>query len=492
MRRLLRHRAARPALVLSVIAAVSLAVGRPVAAVAAVVAIPLLVQSTLLSPRFVAFVDQRFGPGVARAVAFVLLAPVYFLVLVPVTLLGRLLGTDPLGGPGWHERPVTADRTRRPFGPDRANRAHTGVSWRVGLALLATGAMVATLVPRVFDEDPDTIPDRLQGGGGFDAMASPALADAEWADQAATEFGETTAAGSTYTPYVSASLRDYQGRYVNITDRQRDTYTPEFAEGADPIDVWFFGGSTMFGYAAQRDQHTIPSEVVRLAEADDVAIRARNFGAPGYVNFQETVLLAQLLLAGEQPDLVVFYDGINDVAVQVQHAYGGLGRLGDLSDLAAPTMRRLLAGTLTGSDEPPDNPFPVVDPGRPPSSADIAEGTASAYGQGVELARTLADRYDFEVVHYWQPTMYTKDRLVDGEQELLEPLHLDEFRFDAFVDLSAATAAALPAGVVDLADALDGRQEPILNDQVHTNELGARLVAEAIYADLVPRLADGD
>ena len=54
----------------------------------------------------------------------------------------------------------------------------------------------------------------------------------------------------------------------------------------------------------------------RIHQDEGVVIRAHNFGGPGMVSFQETALFTQLVLAGERPDLVVFFDGINDYVVQ--------------------------------------------------------------------------------------------------------------------------------------------------------------------------------
>ena len=44
--------------------------------------------------------------------------------------------------------------------------------------------------------------------------------------------------------------------------------------------------------------------------------------------------------------------------------------------------------------------------------------------------------------------------------------------------------------VVDLGDALDDLREPVYYDFIHTNERGARAMAEAIYQRLKPRLLE--
>jgi lysophospholipase L1-like esterase len=42
--------------------------------------------------------------------------------------------------------------------------------------------------------------------------------------------------------------------------------------------------------------------------------------------------------------------------------------------------------------------------------------------------------------------------------------------------------------VIDLVDVFDDSTDPIFTDDVHHNELGARLVAEAIYANIADEL----
>lgn len=479
--------AVRAALPPLVVALVLLALGRTTGAALAVVAAGLLAQAALLVPDQLAAVTHAVAHGVGRVVTVVLLAPVYFLVFVPIGLVASALGTEPVGGRGsWARRPARA-RDRRIFGDDRHPSA--GRTWRSAVALIAVGAVIAWGLPALLDRDPEgpEVPGAI-GTTSFNALDSPALADSDWVEAASTEFAEATA-GQTYTSYVVHSLRDYEGRYVNVTDRQRASYLAEAESGVEPLEVWFFGGSTMFGYSAQRDEHTIPSEVVRLAEAEGRPIVARNYGAPGYVNFQETVLMAQLLATGARPDLIVFYDGINDTAVLLQQAFGGIGVAGDPADIVAFSYRNLLAGQLTGTAESPVPLGPTVDVGRPPRVDALVGGLLDVYGQGLELADALSAQYEVPVLHYWQPTLFTKEPLVDGEVELIEALGMDQFRFDAFARISRAVLDDLPPGVIDLTAAYAGESAPVLTDQVHTNELGAALIAAGMWPTIQDRLA---
>lgn len=432
----------------------------------------------------------RIARGALRLASAAVAAVAFYLVLTPIGLVSRLLGARLVATGAWYGRSPhgrTGDRrafVRTDGGRGSVPMAGRHLSWRIAVALIAMGAVGATLLPRVVDRGPDesAVPEQLRGGF-FNAFDSPALDDADWKDEAGGEFAAASG-GQTYTSYVGNSLRDFEGRYVNVHDRQRRTYQPTAAAGTTPVVVWFFGGSTMFGFSAQRDLHTIPSEVVRLAERDGVAIEAHNFGSPGYVNMQETLLAAQLLASGQRPDLIVFYDGTNDTAVPFQQAFGDIGIPGDPSDIVAYSYRRLLAGQLTGTAEPPAPLAPVPELGRPPQAEAIIAALVDTYGRGIELATALGDQYGIPVVHFWQPDLFNKDELVAGEDVLLDRLGMDQFEYDAIARLSRAILPRLPGAAVDLSDAFDGVEEPLLTDQAHTNELGAHLVAEAMYAHL--------
>src|SRR4029077_8544827 len=101
---------------------------------------------------------------------------------------------------------------------------------------------------------------------------------------------------------------------TNIYDGVRKSY--QSTAPGQKVSVWFFGASALFG-EGQRDDHTIPSEFARLAEADGIPLEVRNFGRPGTAMWQELELFQQVVSTGQKPDRVVFYDGFNDLAWQM-------------------------------------------------------------------------------------------------------------------------------------------------------------------------------
>lgn len=106
---------------------------------------------------------------------------------------------------------------------------------------------------------------------------------------------------------------DYQGSYVNINGYERRTVPSFAAKGKDTVTIWFFGGSTMFGFNVT-DAETIPSQLVTLYGQTNhtASLKVVNFSVPYYFSLQEYKLFSQLLDEQPAPDIAIFFDGLND------------------------------------------------------------------------------------------------------------------------------------------------------------------------------------
>ena len=119
-----------------------------------------------------------------------------------------------------------------------------------------------------------------------------------------------------YEPWVEFKNVDYSGKFVNIQQAFRHTVPSAYynPNSKDTIDIFFFGGSTIFGFNLA-DEETIPSQFVKRYQQKNPngkSIRVRNLGTPTYYSLQELMLFANLVFKGERPDMVVFLDGVND------------------------------------------------------------------------------------------------------------------------------------------------------------------------------------
>ncbi len=115
---------------------------------------------------------------------------------------------------------------------------------------------------------------------------------------------------------VQAQVREapLAGRFVNVSP-------PGYRLGLDqavwPPDrkaynIFFFGGSTAFGYGVA-DEDTIPSRLqAALAGAGDRPVHVYNVARGGYYSTQERIQFDKQATFGPRPDLAIFLDGLND------------------------------------------------------------------------------------------------------------------------------------------------------------------------------------
>ena len=110
-----------------------------------------------------------------------------------------------------------------------------------------------------------------------------------------------------YESFYGWRRSEFHGQTINIdANGLRRTVRPQ---GTEPDKVIaFFGGSTIWGTGAN-DATTIPSFFAHF----NPQFEAINFGETGYIAHQSLNLFMRKYFEGFRPDVVVFYDGVNDV-----------------------------------------------------------------------------------------------------------------------------------------------------------------------------------
>lgn len=112
---------------------------------------------------------------------------------------------------------------------------------------------------------------------------------------------------------------------------------------------------------------------------------------------------------------------------------------------------------------------------------------AAQYRRGVELARSVGSAHGVEVLHFWQPGLWSTPVRPFTE----ELLNMWQFSPQEMDDLGRSMARLREnSGVdpVDLSDALADVERPTFFDPAHTNELGARVIAADLYGHVRPAL----
>jgi hypothetical protein len=114
--------------------------------------------------------------------------------------------------------------------------------------------------------------------------------------------------GFVYEPWLGFKERARSSTYVNVSDLGIRFNRPgENPDRKIEGSVWFFGGSTTFGWGVA-DNETIPAQLENLIKQPVV-----NLGHAHYFSAHENFLLSSLLKSGFKPKTVIFLDGINEM-----------------------------------------------------------------------------------------------------------------------------------------------------------------------------------
>lgn len=323
--------------------------------------------------------------------------------------------------------------------------------------------------------------------GGKPQLIDPSLeADVyqnqDWAEEYWREENQTLQTSyARWHSYVYWRRAPYQGKYINIDENGiRRTWNPP--PSPLQLKIFMFGGSTLWGTGA-RDDFTIPSLVSKRLAAKNIDAWVTNFGEGGYVSTQEVIALMLELQKGNIPDVVVFYDGANDAFSAFQQGVAGIPqneynrasefnqinwRSGFVEKLALYRVAGKLAEVLARN--------------RATERADsqLANAVIDVYWSNVQIVESLAQKFGFAVVFYWQPDIYSKKTLSAWEKRQLDRYH--EARFFQQVNQISKQGLSTHAGddFHDLSDTFVDVPTTVFIDAFHTSEAGNDKIADLI------------
>ncbi|ABX12026.1 SGNH/GDSL hydrolase family protein [Nitrosopumilus maritimus] len=110
---------------------------------------------------------------------------------------------------------------------------------------------------------------------------------------------------------VRLHVPDQHGKYVNINSDGWRGEEIKFLD--DEYRIFFFGGSTAFGNISTSDETTIPGYLEKKLRDEGYNVKVINVGVSGAATIDEFYVLENLILRFD-PDMVIMYDGWNDVA----------------------------------------------------------------------------------------------------------------------------------------------------------------------------------
>jgi len=218
-----------------------------------------------------------------------------------------------------------------------------------------------------------------------------------------------------------------------------------------------------------------------------------NYGVEGYLTNQELILLVELLKKGQRPDLVIFYDGVNDSDAAVSPGIPD-------AHLEFRSTKSLMEGSVSSKLDFLRNSNSIklaralvlrLDhgdlAGLPPSEISArAAATLDNYEANMNVAKMLGQAYKFKVFCFWQPSLaFGRKPLAPIEQQLWDsspnPSLATPQRVVMAVNEEAARRSTRNADFVFLGHVFDPVKEPIyIDNHMHIGPLGNQIVAGAM------------
>ncbi len=307
-----------------------------------------------------------------------------------------------------------------------------------------------------------------------------------------------------WQPYVYFRPRPFQGKTIRIgPDGLRATWQPTAGWGDDvgkkPVKVLMMGGSSLWGFGA-RDEQTVPSLVARKLHDRGLKVEIKNLAQLGYVSTQEMIGLVRELQQGYRPDVVIFYDGVNDTTSAVLSGEAGLttNEINRRREFNLTQSPKRLAATLAGkllTDSGASRLGRAVRSrlGQPMASHDslpsddkmhrLAGDVVDRYVANIKIVQTLARGYGFRPSFFWQPTIFNKTERTVAERNEAHKFEWAEPAFRAVYEtIEASSELRADPAFHDLSKIFCDEKALVFIDYCHTTETANARIAEQMAA----------
>ena len=314
------------------------------------------------------------------------------------------------------------------------------------------------------------------------------------------------AGGVRYQPYTVWRHAPFQGETINF-NQDGIRHTPRADCQPKALKIFTFGGSTMLGWGAP-DWGTIAAYLqTGLGELSEGPVCVINYGEDGYVSTQSLIALMLQLQSGNIPDIVIFYDGVNEVIAAYE---------------SGKPVAHVTLPEITSRFEEQENPFvkigkatriyslsrrwlDVIETENLGNRSDIsvhqgtriipvqlAEEMMKAYLGNYELAGALAREYGFDYYFFLQPHLAVGEKSLTKEERAIKN-RMDPVLGELAIAFYGKVASVGPEleHFRNLADLFDDQDRLIWIDAVgHITPEGNHLVARAILETVMPQAVE--
>jgi lysophospholipase L1-like esterase len=295
-------------------------------------------------------------------------------------------------------------------------------------------------------------------------------------------------------------IPNQQGNHININSEGFRGENFNFNEG--DYKIFFLGGSTAFGHVASSDEFTISSLIEKELNDSGLDVKVINAGIPGAYSRDEVFYLQNYIFK-YSPDMVIFYDGWNDMEIRQGDliSFNEFGKNDHLSNHEVPgkeSERKIKTGIITFFAKIDYRTGMgivqfVTDLLHNPESV-ITKNIDSEYVNKIETkmavnwneACSYAKENKFHIVNIIQPILGTSDRVRHGEENsfsyqlpALKNLELDNEKL------------SMCKNIIDLRNIFSELDKVLIYyDSGHMSDNGNQVIAKEIAKKIHPLIKE--
>ncbi len=327
-----------------------------------------------------------------------------------------------------------------------------------------------------------------------------------------------------YEPFVEWKRQPFKGKTITVDEKGDRVHQNKANAKYSDLPVYFFGGSTMWGYGVV-DNDTIPALFNSIS-----GMPSYNKGETGFVSRQSLAQFINLLSQKERIKVAIFYEGINDIGYDCRAELGvnEHGRTAQYREILAEEDSKtknskvretggflqyldgiFLLGTRKLATQISGNIFEAktvkskqegagtkklsVDQSYIcDNSQERAEKVAETLVNNWEIAHDLAAARGIKFLAILQPVAFNSSPKLDHLKNLWNPSYEEEFGLQFKTVYPLMKKVIQERGhkwILDYTTLFDV-DEYIYWDFAHVSKSGNSIIANQIYTDIKPDLAE--
>ena len=310
-----------------------------------------------------------------------------------------------------------------------------------------------------------------------------------------------------YQSYSGVKRLPFDGSFINVdTNGIRSTHN--YVNNSADTTIFMFGGSTMWGGDEVEDRGTIPSHLANQLYLNGFQnCKIVNFGESGKVAGEEMNRLILELKKGNIPDIVLFYDGFNEVFSVINNEglvgfpfyermmceWYAEGTQNDFIKIYSIIQKHSSLLTLLKNislkinnrveSDLKDGGF-LLTKKEFSSDKKLSEQIILNYENHVKIVNALANEYGFNAIFFWQPTLFSKDKLSLDEEIILNETTIPKKIYTEVYEKVIYLTSQFE-NFYDLQNEFDGHNETIFSDECHIGSQGNLIISKAMMRYLV-------